>query len=180
MKNILLYIILITPLTFFAQVGIGTTAPDASAMLDIQSTTSGFAMPRMSTTERTSIANPVNGLQVYDTNYKNIWFYDGNEWRTVSPVAYGRIKGNGTPFRIVGASAVRESTGIYKITFNKKMPTNNYIISISLRSDNSRRDLGVFYKSLTKNSFKVYIYNSDNGTPAGDLMNSQFSFSVHY
>ena len=55
----------------FAQVGIGTTAPNASAMLDITSTNKGLLIPRVnliSLTDATTIANPLTSLLVYNTN----------------------------------------------------------------------------------------------------------------
>ena len=50
-------------------VGIGTTTPDASSMLDVTSTSKGMLVPRMTTAQRTAIAAPTNGLLVYDTNF---------------------------------------------------------------------------------------------------------------
>lgn len=61
-------------------VGVGTTTPDASSALDVTSTTKGFLMPRMTTTERTAIATPATGLQVYDTDLNSIWYYNGTAW----------------------------------------------------------------------------------------------------
>ena len=49
-------------------------------MLEITSTTKGFLMPRMTTTERTAIATPANGLQVYDTTTNSYWYYNGTAW----------------------------------------------------------------------------------------------------
>lgn len=48
-------------------VGIGTTTPDPSARLDLQSTSGGFLMPRMTTDERDAIDAPANGLIIYNT-----------------------------------------------------------------------------------------------------------------
>jgi len=59
-----------------AQVGIGTTNPDASSMLDIQSTSKGILIPRMTTTQRTAISNPATGLMVFDTTTQSFWFYN--------------------------------------------------------------------------------------------------------
>lgn len=54
----------------FAQVGIGTPTPDASAALDITSSTKGFLPPRVllsSTTVAAPVTAPVEGLIVYNT-----------------------------------------------------------------------------------------------------------------
>jgi hypothetical protein len=50
--------------TTYAQVGIGTTSPDASSALDITSTTKGLLMPRMTNAQRQAISNPAAGLQI--------------------------------------------------------------------------------------------------------------------
>ncbi len=59
MKSRLLPLIVLVFFSFFtlktnAQVGINTTAPDASSALDIQSTEAGLLIPRMTTAERSN------------------------------------------------------------------------------------------------------------------------------
>jgi uncharacterized protein (TIGR02145 family) len=48
-----------------AQVGIGTPTPNASAQLDVSSTTKGFLPPRMTQAQRNAIASPVAGLTIW-------------------------------------------------------------------------------------------------------------------
>ena len=66
--------------TSFSQIGIGTTNPDASSMLDITSTTSGMLTPRMTTTQRVAIATPADGLLVYDTDKEAFYYWDNSVW----------------------------------------------------------------------------------------------------
>ena len=73
-------------------VGVGTTTPDASSALDVTSTTKGFLMPRMTTAQRTAIATPATGLQVYDTTTNSQWFYNGTVW------VQGASKADGSKF----------------------------------------------------------------------------------
>ena len=64
-----------------AQVGIGTTNPNASAQLDVSSTTKGFLPPRMIASQRAAISSPVAGLMVYQTDgIKGLYYYDGTSW----------------------------------------------------------------------------------------------------
>ena len=72
--------------TSVAQVGINTDSPDASAALDITSTTGGLLVPRMTNVERQAISNPAAGLQVFVTDFDGgrFMFYDGTEWGTLS------------------------------------------------------------------------------------------------
>jgi hypothetical protein len=51
-----------------AQVGIGTTTPDASAALEITSNNKGLLIPRMQSGERLGIVSPAPGLLVYQTD----------------------------------------------------------------------------------------------------------------
>ena len=64
----------------WAQVGIGTITPNASAMLDVSSTTQGLLAPRMTTIEKNAIASPANGLLVFDTDENSFYFYNGVSW----------------------------------------------------------------------------------------------------
>jgi hypothetical protein len=49
------------------RIGVGTSAPSASAVLDLSSTTGGFLPPQMTTAQRDAIAAPAPGLLVFNT-----------------------------------------------------------------------------------------------------------------
>jgi uncharacterized protein (TIGR02145 family) len=51
-----------------AQNTLGGSAGDPSAVLDLQSNSQGVLLPRMTTAERSAIANPAAGLMVYNTS----------------------------------------------------------------------------------------------------------------
>ncbi len=85
MKNIILTLLIIITFTIspelFAQnVAMNSTGrnSDASAMLDVSSTTSGSLMPRMTTTEQNAILLPVNGLTIFNTTLNTITINTGN------------------------------------------------------------------------------------------------------
>jgi hypothetical protein len=63
----LLAAVLLTATTF-AQVGINNETPDASAALDITSTTGGLLTPRMTAAQRDAIATPSQGLIIFCTD----------------------------------------------------------------------------------------------------------------
>jgi hypothetical protein len=73
------------------QVGIGTTAPDISTLLDVSSTNKGVSFPNinlLSETDAATIATPKVGLMVYNTNTtlpcgKGLYFNNGT---TVAPI----------------------------------------------------------------------------------------------
>ena len=62
-------------------VGIGTTSPDASAILDIASTSKGVVFPRMTSAQRTAISSPTTGLIVYQTDStEGLYIYKSTGW----------------------------------------------------------------------------------------------------
>ena len=62
-----LAVVLLTATTY-AQVGINTENPDASAALDITSTTKGLLVSRMTAAQRDAITSPSQGLIIFCTN----------------------------------------------------------------------------------------------------------------
>jgi hypothetical protein len=83
MKTKKLYVaaIIFGSLTASAQsVGIGTPNPAASSILELNSTNKGFLMPRMTTANRTAIAAPATGLQVFDITTNTFWHFNGTVW----------------------------------------------------------------------------------------------------
>ena len=60
-----------------------TTSPQASAVLQADSTTQGFLPPRMTTTQKNAIASPATGLQVYDTTLNQMSYYNGTTWTNI-------------------------------------------------------------------------------------------------
>ncbi|MEO6405008.1 MAG: DUF1566 domain-containing protein [Ferruginibacter sp.] len=71
-----------------AQVGIGTTTPNAKAALDITSTTKGFLLPRMTATQKDSITSPPAGLMIYCTTcvggLGEPQYYNGTKWLSMT------------------------------------------------------------------------------------------------
>jgi len=56
------------------------SSPDASAMLDIKSTTSGLLVPRMTSAQRSGIADPAVGLIVFDTDDSTLYYRTNTNW----------------------------------------------------------------------------------------------------
>lgn len=67
----------------FAQVGINQSGamPHSSAMLDVVSNDKGLLLPRMTLSERNSIATPATGLLIFQTdNTSGFYYYNGTAW----------------------------------------------------------------------------------------------------
>ena len=80
----LLAVVLLTATTY-AQVGINNENPDASAALDITSTTGGLLVPRMTETQRDAIIPAATGLMIYQTDGTvGFYYYNGSSWAEVA------------------------------------------------------------------------------------------------
>ncbi len=101
----------------YAQTGIGTTTPEASAKLDISSTNKGFLPPRVtltSITDNTTIPNPATGLLVYNTGNNvglvaGYYYWNGSSWATIatatgSGVSASYVRGSRTTAQTAGLS----------------------------------------------------------------------------
>jgi hypothetical protein len=68
--------------------GLGTGASiNASAKVQIDSTTSGFLPPRMTSAQRTAISSPATGLIVYQTDsVEGLYVYSGGSWKSLTMV----------------------------------------------------------------------------------------------
>ena len=97
MKKILPTLFVLLNLGLYAQVGIGTTNPDNSSILDVESDEKGILIPRMTALDRIGITSPAEGLMVYQTDdVKGFYFYDGTSWdrmlkESKDPVPTGAI-----------------------------------------------------------------------------------------
>jgi uncharacterized protein (TIGR02145 family) len=83
MKKLIILLAIFTTVATMAQsVGINTdgSAANASAMLDVSSTTKGFLPPRMTTTERDAIETPATGLVIFNTTTNCLEFRSSTVW----------------------------------------------------------------------------------------------------
>jgi hypothetical protein len=64
-------------------VGVGTSTPHSSAILDVQSTNKGISFPAMTSAQRKAIVNPKVGLLVFDADKNTLYMYDGAQWQVL-------------------------------------------------------------------------------------------------
>lgn len=80
------------------------SAADASAMLDVSSTSKGILVPRMTQAQRDAIASPANGLMIYQTDgTSGFYYYNGSSWTAIGG------SGGGSPTGAAGGAL----TGTY-------------------------------------------------------------------
>ena len=93
MKNcFFIFVILLFAHKVTAQnIGIGTSTPDSSAILDISSTDKGYLLPRMTFAQRNAIPNPATGLMVWCTDCNEMQVFNGTIWKNMSGAAASGI-----------------------------------------------------------------------------------------
>ena len=96
-----------------AQVGVGTSTPDAAAALDVSSTTQGLLPPRMTAAQRNSISNPPAGLM--------LWCSDcgaNGELNVFNGTAFTAIDGSAAAFPLPGIGDVRANGVVFWVDPN--------------------------------------------------------------
>ncbi|REC72590.1 hypothetical protein DRF60_20085 [Chryseobacterium elymi] len=186
-RSFLLLFFLFLFFTGKAQIGIGISTPDASAMLDVSSTTKGMLVPRMTTAERTAIPSPTDGLMVYDTTLK-LFYYYVNSTSSWSPVAssvserlnFKRIKSTDVLNTVLadelaaggGGKYLMDSNTLYEIngqiTFDLPIDINNsYITGQDSNNDIIRRTSGTIFEGATGGSIRSLTLTA----PGGNIFN---------
>jgi hypothetical protein len=167
-KQILFIVGLIFSMHLFAQTGIGTTTPNASAKLDVFSTDKGFLPPRVTLTSATSaspITSPAEGLLVYNVGSVGLqagyYYWNGANWATIATASSA---GNG----VTSSDLVKLYGEAYSTASGKIAHTNGYSFTVPV----SGRYLFDFASSGYANSadftmtFKVRQGTTDIGTDA--------------
>ena len=102
-----------------AQVAVNAdgSLPNASAMLDVQSTNKGVLVSRMSSAQRTSIGSPADGLLVYDTDTKTFWYRKNLVWTELNGLTlpYTGTDNSATSFTINNNATEPASAGRFNI-----------------------------------------------------------------
>lgn len=116
MKIVLLTLLIAASYTLNAQVAINTdgSSSDASAMLEVKSTTKGFLPPRMTEAQMNAIADPVEGLIVYctDCDPKGPYYFDGVLWVSFS---YNSTSFNDVTNSTTGETWMDRNLGAYRV-----------------------------------------------------------------
>ena len=164
MKKLLLSVVIIAVAYFskaqntfpsIGAVGIGTTTPAASALLDVTSTSKGFLVPRIVLKQRILIAKPATGLLVYQTDGDaGFYYYSLSGWLKIASTnnEWSLTGNNGT-----NASNFLGTTDSAALTFKVNNKQAGYI------EYGKTRNTGFGYETLSANLGNIntaFGYNS--------------------
>jgi hypothetical protein len=98
MKFFLAFFLSLTiQISYSQNIGIGTNTPHASAALEIQDSSKGILIPRMTMSQRTAIQSPAEGLMVYQTDSTyGFWYWGRGQWRNYlsnNVISSGNVSG---------------------------------------------------------------------------------------
>lgn len=147
----ILSIFLFGTLFTYAQVGIGTTTPDAGSVLDITSTDKGILIPRVALTSRDNLApvtgSATTGLMVFNTNTvgttepnavsPGFYYWDNNALLWMRVATGGEVtkdwsvtgNGDNSPTDFLGTT--NASNLVFKTNNTERMVINNAISPIT-------------------------------------------------
>jgi len=132
-----------------AQVGVGTTSPNAKAALDVQSSTNdkGLLIPRLTQAQRTAISSPPDGLMVFQTdNTTGFWYCFGGAW-----------------VNIPNANTAGDNLGNHTATANLNLSDKDVLLRGTAASSDAHHGLGWYgtgklFNGLTVDGPALYGY----------------------
>lgn len=113
----------------YSQVGINTSKPDPSSVLELSSSNKGFLMTRLTTAKRDSISNPAPGLMFYNTTLGDVQINNGTIsapiWVGIKKPVIPSVTSSGlasttslTDVVVPGMSVTSPASGNYLVMFN--------------------------------------------------------------
>ena len=149
-------------------------APNKSAQLDINSTSKGLLIPRMSTAQRKAIPNAAAGLLVFDLDKSTIYLYDGENWQAMLFTNSGN---NNPP---IGRSAT-DGSPVDKFGTSVNISGDYAVIGAPLDDIGTNADQGAAYIFVRQGgtwSQQVKLTAADGA--AGDNFGTSVSISGDY
>lgn len=162
------------------QVGINTTTPDASAILEISSTTKGMLAPRMTTAQKLAIVSPANGLMVYDTDLKSYSYYDmpvsswvnlnsgRNKFKRIkstdvlATVLASELAAGGGSKYLLDTQTYYEINGAVMVDFPIEL-NNAYLVGLDSGEDKLIKTTGDLFTGTTGGAIKVITLVASSG-----------------
>ncbi|WP_330747396.1 hypothetical protein [Chryseobacterium sp. CP-77] len=118
-------------------VGVGTNAPDNSALLDLTATNRGFLLPRVSltsTTDGTTVPSPANGLIVYNSNTALIPYGDGLYYNSGTSGApkWSKLAPQTTDYQLLGVFTDSATAPVGQPALGNGVIVNNIDLGLSV------------------------------------------------
>jgi hypothetical protein len=150
-----------------SNIGINTSTPNASAILDVTSTDKGLLIPRMTMAQRDAIPSPATSLLIYQTdNTPGFYFYNGTTFEKVGGAATASF------FKV---STANNNHIIYNDAANYG---KNFIVNADSVNHNGGSNRKLFFLPSKSGAFRGgWIYN--NNWNIDSIGETSFSFGTN-
>lgn len=183
-----------------ANVSIGTSAAVASSILDVNSTTKGALLPRMTGSEAEAISSPATGLIIYCTNGNGsviksvgLWNYNGTAWVTAGAKEYtvyrATLTQTGTSAPTItllenttGSTVTAQYDGLgeYSLQFTgTPLTANKTFITMGSVYALSTNLPGLIYRRTSTSSVYINTYDSSVGNDNGMLGETAIEIRIY-
>lgn len=187
------------PTYIYAQIGIGTSTPDKSAILDISSSNKGVLFPRLTKTQKDAINSPVEGLIVFCTDCcvdeSSLYYYNGTEWipmntdciplppivetdfTLVAGTDPNHLTSSEMPYLFDGDTLAPAGVNNMNLhTFHPSNPNPNSIELVSVDTFPAGTKIAVYwYNSITESDHLELGFSIDGGVSYSDSIKSPIS-----
>lgn len=125
---------------YFTKLRVGS-ASEASAILNVNSTTKGFLPPRMTTTQRDAIATPADGLLIWNTTMQAYNYYADGDWHILAS-SLGALSEIVPPTALSATASVNLSLGsdfqdlILRLRIRSTLAANTDVLLVRFNGDN--------------------------------------------
>ena len=138
------------------------SSPNASAILDVKSTTKGLLIPSMTTTQRNSIVSPAEGLIIYNTTTNEINQRQNGAWRAMITSDYW-FRGANTMWNIGDNIGINTAGPSERLDVGGNIRSNS-----SLIIDNASAILQLRSSAVNKGFIQLSGDNLRLGTNSGN------------
>jgi large repetitive protein len=179
------------------QVGMGTSTPNASAVLDITSSSAGMLPPRMTAGQMNAIASPSVGLVVLNTTTSCLEYYTGSTWQSLScpctSAPYlGTMTGNSlgcasSTGNVYSVNAVTNATYAWTVPAGSTITSGQGTNSITVTFGSTSGNISVISSNSCGTSNAAIAVTLSSGlpatpaTPSGNvspLISTSFTYTI--
>jgi len=145
-------------------VGIGTTTPAASSLLEVRSTSKGFLAPRMTSAQRAAIVTPATGLLVYQTDgTAGYYYYYGTGWRLLLYAAASQSLNNLSTTTSVNRSLLPQTSAAVDLgSFSRLWRKGFFSDTLKAGTIQTGSTSALYGVYTTGSNYGVYAYSPNN------------------